>query len=348
MPRVEAGWIDGIKYDGIFIFGIAGIAILSGLIIFLKPSMFLPVLVIDLLLLSYHHVIATFTKLAGTADDRKENRFLIYLLPFISLATVIALYGVFGVFIIATIYFFWQWYHYIRQGYGIAVFYRRKSKKLPKKNTVISQLAIWAIPIWGILNRCGQGWEEFLFLPFYVPKVPEWLVTFAGFVAVGSVVLWVLNKCNEYRKNILSLAQTSFVVSHMLIFYVGYVLIPDLNTGWLVVNIWHSAQYLMFVWLFHVNRHGKLEKTQNVLSMRTIANREPLKILTYFCVTLAMTFVFFGGLNIGIELVSSSTGILLSNIVVIGYQTVNFHHFVVDSLIWKARNKKNRKAMNIS
>ena len=323
--KVEAGWLDGVWYDSIFIFGVLGIAIISGLVVFLEPNLFHPVLAIDVLFLGYHHVIATFTKLAGTAEDRSENAFLIYILPLIVAAGVIFLYYVFGAWVIATTYFFCQWFHYTRQAYGIEVFYRRKSKQLPQKNTVLSLLAIWSIPIWGLLHRCSQGWKEFLSIELYMPTVPEWLVTTAGVVAITSVFFWIVSKINEYRLGILSVAQTSFVASHMLIFYFGYVLISEINTGWLAINIWHNAQYIMFVWLFNVNRFGKTVKTESVSNMKLTSNRKPIKImpfisnrkpvqiLWYFGFTLAMTVVFYSVMNTGFQFVSSSTGILLAN-----------------------------------
>ena len=343
----HTGWLDGVWYDSIFIFGVLGIAIISGIIVLLEPSLFYPVLTIDVIFLGYHHVIATFTKLWVTTEDRKENFFLIYILPFLVLAGVGMLYYFFGTWIIVTIYFFWQWFHYTRQAYGIGVFYRRKSKQLPQKKTILNLFAIWSIPIWGLLNRCGQGWKEFLFLKFYVPSVPEWLITFAGAIAIVSVVCWVASKINEYRQGVLSIAQTSFVASHMLIFYIGYVVIQEINTGWLVANVWHNAQYIMFVWLFNVNRFGKVKKTESVSYIQSLVSRKPTKILTYFCLTLAITILFYNVLGLGFKAVSSSTGILLSNMYIIGFQTVNFHHYVVDSIIWKARNKKNKKVMKI-
>ena len=104
----------------------------------------------------------------------------------------------------------------------------------------------------------------------------------------------------------------------------------------------------MFVWLYNVNRFGHLKENENVSHLQRISKRNPVIILYYFCCTLALTFIFYGGLNTGLELISSSSGIVLSNIIIIGYQTVNFHHYVVDGLIWKARNTKNQKAMNIN
>ena len=76
-----AGWLDGPIYDSTLILGVFVIAVASGIIVSIEPSLFMPVMLADLWLLGYHHVISTFTKLAGTKEDRKENWFLIYPIP---------------------------------------------------------------------------------------------------------------------------------------------------------------------------------------------------------------------------------------------------------------------------
>ena len=45
-----------------------------------------------------------------------------------------------------------------------------------------------------------------------------------------------------------------YVVTHVGVFAAGYLLIEDLGHGWLVLNVWHNAQYVLTVWLFNNNR----------------------------------------------------------------------------------------------
>ena len=47
---------------------------------------------------------------------------------------------------------------------------------------------------------------------------------------------------------------TLYMCSHIKIFGFGYLQIDDINHGWLVLNVWHYAQYILTVWLFNNNR----------------------------------------------------------------------------------------------
>lgn len=346
--RYDAGWLDGAAYDSILIFGVAAIALISGGIVLVNPDLFYPVLLVDLWLLGYHHVIATFTKLAGTADDRKENAFLIYWLPLIVLTGVIGLYNVLGIWSIVTVYFFWQWFHYTRQAYGIGRFYRRKALLKTDEPEWLTHAAIWAVPIWGLLHRCSQGWEEFLFLPVFVPPIPDRLVMLAGIFAVGTVAFWLYYRIRDYRNGTLSLAESYFTASHMLIFYVGYVAISEINIGWLVANVWHNAQYILFVWLYNTKRFNTQDETKDPITvMGWLSQRKPIRILMYFCFTLAATTIFYQSLSEGFQFVAAGNAVLLSTLYIVGYQTVNFHHYVVDGIIWKARKKKHQQVMQL-
>jgi len=344
----HAGWLDSPLFDSIFIFGLTAIAILSGAIVFIWPELFYPVLTLDVILLGYHHVIATYTKLVGTKEDRKEYFFLIYILPIIVIAAVVALYFFIGSWIIVSIYFFWQWYHYTRQSYGIGVFYQRKSKKASdNKKSLLSHLVIWSIPVWGVLHRCNQGWETFIYSEIYLPHVPDIAVTCAMVIAIISLFWWVYSKVLAYKNGNLSIAQTAYTTSHILIFSVGYIIINDITVGWLVANIWHNAQYIMFVWLYNVNRSSKIKNDNKKSILDSLLIRKPKEILYYFFFTFSISFIFYTGLHQGFDFIAGTTGILISNLYIIGFQTVNFHHYVVDSFIWKAKNKKNQEILNV-
>ncbi len=60
---------------------------------------------------------------------------------------------------------------------------------------------------------------------------------------------------------------------------------------------------------------------------------QPEKAFLYFAVSLAISTAVYFALGLGV--VIASVGTLPLAIVI--YQTINFHHYIVDSVIWKVR-----------
>ena len=72
-----------------------------------------------------------------------------------------------------------------------------------------------------------------------------------------SVVLWVGREFRVFGRRRPDAPHTAYVASHIAIFSAGYLLIADINTGWLVLNIWHNLQYVLIVWMFNARRFAK-------------------------------------------------------------------------------------------
>ena len=100
--------------------------------------------------------------------------------------------------------------------------------------------------------------------------------------------------------------------------------------GWLVTNIWHTTQYLMIVWLFNQNASAKLQAQSGWFIRASRGNRA----LLYFGVCFLLAFPAYYVLSNVIQ--AGEIG-LLSAIVL--NQSINFHHFITDAVIWRARRK---------
>lgn len=345
--NISAGYLDGATYDNTLIWGVMLLALASGGVVIWKPELFPIVLIADLWLLGYHHVIATYTKLGTTKEDRKENRFLIYGLPFLVLGSVAFLYYLSGAIIIVTIYFFWQWYHYVRQSYGISAFYRRKSNIQTCTPITLDNVALWSIPAWGILHRCTQGWDTFIYQPLWTPNLPTWVSTVAGVVACTIFLVWLVSKAKDYANGQLLYAPFFFLLSHHLIFFVGYVAIGDITIGWLVANVWHNTQYILFIWLFNQNRFRPDSMKEESPIMNWVCQKSPWRVVAYFAFFVVWAAIIYRGIQLGIFSVFSNDSVKVAMLIIIIYQAFNFHHYIVDSIIWKARKKSNREVLNI-
>lgn len=331
LPAPAPGWLRGRDFDLWLICGLTFGALAAGVAIAFQPLMLGPILLIDTWLLGYPHVAATFMRMAPDSIGFRTHRFLIFGLPVIVVAGTAALALGFGIALIATIYFYWQWYHTLRQSWGVAQLYRRRSTVPVRENPVFAEGLFALVALWGLLHRLTTAPDHFIYptLPLSVPHVPVWFADGVGALAVAGLVWWAFQRLRDYLAGELPLAHTLFSASHYLIFIVGYVVMDDIAGGWLVTNLWHTAQYLMLVWLFNENAKAKASGT-GWFFRATGRNRA----LSYFLLcALAALPVYYA---INSMFAWGAAGVFAA---VIANQTLNFHHFITDAVIWRSRRK---------
>ena len=332
---VSAGWLRSRSFDLRFIVAVAGIALFSGLVTAANRQLFELVLLLDLWLLGYHHVVATGTRLCFDRRSLREHRFLVFgLPPLVLLGTLAAIWGL-GPWSITTTYLYWQWFHYTRQSYGIAEVYRRKSGGLVSERENLSRLVFYGVPLWGILHRSAQDPGLFLGFELRVLPVTPLVVDVVGAAALAGLGWWALLRVRAWREGRLPVAHTLYVASHHLIFAAGYILIPDLDSGWLTLNVWHNAQYVLFVWMFNTNRF-KDGVDPDARFLSTISQEQ--RTLVYTGVCLAISTAAY----LAIGHVAAVLPVAL-----VTYQAINFHHYIVDGMIWKVRKKSLQKTLQI-
>ncbi len=327
-----AGWLRDAHFDLNFIVGTAVLAVATGAFVVTEPRLFAPILLLDLWLLGQHHVVSTFTRLCFTAEDRARYRFLLYGLPPIVLLMTFGAAWMAGFWIIGTIYFYWQWFHYTRQSWGTSQMYRR-SADLASESAVVTKLAFYLPPLWGILHRSWQAPEKFLGMEFKTLPVPGLLVDGVGLCVIAALGCWAVMRFQRWRTGENVLAHTLYIASHHVIFFIGYLLVENVTFGWLVLNIWHNAQYILFVWLFNNRQFGG--KTNRMASgWNKLCQRRNL--WRYFLICFGIATIFHIGLR-GIDFAVASAGIVGTPVLLLLYQTVNFHHYIVDAVIWRRR-----------
>lgn len=335
------GWLRSPQYDGALIGGVLLVALASGIAVIANPTLFPLILVLDLWFLGYHHVISTFTRLCFDRESLKQHRFLVFgLPPIVFAATFVIAFGL-GPWTITSIYLYWQWFHYTRQSWGISQVYRMKSGGRVDDGYWFARLSFYLLPAWGILYRSWQAPAEFIGVELRVIPVPELLVDIVGAAALASVLAWIYTRFQAWRAGRLAIGHTLFMLSHFAVFTVGYWLIEDITYGWLVINIWHNAQYILFVWLYNSNRYGKgIDPQAKFLSWLS----QPTKFLRYFLICLAISSAVYYLITASTQLFSSVDPAFL----IIIYMAINFHHYVVDSVIWKVRKKPLQKNLGVN
>lgn len=322
-------FLYGPWFDGLFIFGTAGIALVLGALAMISPAMFVAVVLVDIWLFASPHVIATYTRIGFDKARVKKHWFLILGLPpvVLVLVTMVALaYELGGLF---TVYFVAQTYHVTRQSFGIARAYKRAGPRAAGPDR-LSECLIYLFPLWGLMHRCTTAPDSFYGYPIYLPPVDAAITGATGIVAVFLCAWWGYRQLRLALAGRLNAGHSLFVASHLLVTAVAYLWVTDITSGWLVVNIWHNLQYLQFVWLQNVRRDAQgAVDTQDLQHLV-----KPLKNAgKYLALCLVLGAVMYQALSVaGQQLVWLG----LPTVFILHF-TVNFHHYLVDGVIWKRR-----------
>ncbi len=341
LPAPSFGWLRSASFDSFFIGGIVAVAMASTALVVWQPKLFPIVVVADMWLLGFHHVISTYTRLAFDSDSFRTYRFLVLGLPPIVLIGTLSLMGVFGRWILPTIYLYWQWFHYTRQSYGIAQIYRRKAGPLGEEPPLLTKATIYLLPLWGILYRSWQKPATFLDMEIKVLPVPLPVVQGAAVLSLAALGWWVWRQATLWRQGRLPVAYTLYMLSHLAVFTVGYLVVEDISFGWLTINVWHNAQYILLVWMYNNNRF-KDGVSPSHWFLSTIS--QPGRAVTYFVVCLGISTVLY----MALQGVFSLLGLSVLALTLIVYQTINFHHYIVDGIIWKVRKPRVRENLGLA
>ena len=309
---------------------VAGLA--TALMVAADSRLYPILLLADLWLLGYHHIVATYTRLAFDPTSLRRNRFLaVDMLVLVTVAAMgIALTA--GPWVIASAFLYLQWFHYMRQSYGIARMYYRATPEgqVPGSRDLMTDLAIYFVPIYGIAQRSATMGDRFLGLPVTPLVLPEPLLILLGFAAAAAVLAWIVRILRAAFHDTLDLQYTGFVASHIVIFLVAYVGMEDVNTGWLAINVWHNFQYVLVVWMSNAKRYaGGIDPAARFLSRLS----QPGRVMKYFACCVAITTLLYAAID-RLTVLALGGGMAATLGV---YMGLNFHHHIVNALIWKRR-----------
>jgi hypothetical protein len=329
LPRA---YIRSREFDTTLLAAPIGAGLVAALVVSADPRLYPFLLVADLWLLGYHHVVATYTRLAFDTQSLRRNRFLaVDLLVIVTLVTL-AVAVTAGAWAIATAFLYLQWFHYMRQGYGIArMFYRATPDgQVTGTRDQAADCAVYLVPIYGIALRSSTMGDRFLGLPVKPLVLPDPIIMLLGVAAAAAVIAWMAKIMRAAVAATLDLQYTAFIASHIFIFLVAYVVMTDVNGGWLAINIWHNFQYVLVVWMSNAKRYaGGIDPTARFLSRLS----QPGRVMMYFACCLAITTLIYAALDRFTLLVLGGGMAVTIGI----YMGINFHHYIVDALIWKRR-----------
>lgn len=317
------------RFDWVLILGPLTLALCLGMMASTSPAMLIAMVLIDVWLFANPHVVATYTRIGACAADVKRHWFLVFFLPAIVLAGVVATalaYEVTGLF---TLYFVAQTYHVARQSFGVARAYRR-TESGPFRPDRVAEALVYLFPAWGLLARCADAPQAFLGYPIQLPAISAQVADAIGIATLVCGVWWLQRQCRAALTGKINWRHDAFVASHLGVSFVAYIWIADITLGWLVVNIWHNLQYLLFVWMQNIRRdiqaQGAMTSQVDVAGLWKNAAR-------YGGVCLVLGAALYQAADwAGTQLLWLGLPMVL-----ITHFTLNFHHYLVDGVIWKRR-----------
>ena len=172
--------------------------------------------------------------------------------------------------------------------------------------------------------------------------LPAPLLSVIQYAAAIALLVWMGILLKAFYQGKASVAYCAYMLAHNGMFIAAYALIEDINTGWLAINIWHNAQYIGFVWFFNANRFKRgVDPENKALSWLS----QPQRFLSYFSACFLVSTLVYYLVQQAIVFFDPMTLLPLGIIV---YQTINFHHYIVDSRIWKLRKPKLRANLGLS
>src|SRR5262245_31891000 len=201
-------WIRNARFDLPFIIGIVAVAAATGSTIIMVPQLFWPVLSLDLWFLGYHHVISTYTRICFDKKCFREHGVLVYgLLPAVAAITLLVAWQV-GVWVIVSVYFYWQWWHYTRQSWGISRAYRGKDRQAMYEDGWLDQAIFYSVPVLGILSCSHEAQPTFIGLELWSIPVSAVVVNLAWAATIVLLGFWVWRCIAAWREGRLAPVHT--------------------------------------------------------------------------------------------------------------------------------------------
>ncbi|MBZ4422828.1 hypothetical protein [Myxococcus sp. RHSTA-1-4] len=336
VARSPIRWVRSRDFDLLLLFGPLLLALGSAALVLVWPSTYVLVLTLDMWLLSYHHVASTFTRLCFDRASFQQYRLLVLGLLPLCVAATAAVEATAGGWIVTSLYFYWQAFHYARQSYGIERIFRGVHAG-PPTDARLTQAMLYLLVLWGVLHRSNQGATTLLGMDIRMIPVPGVYVQLVGVAFLLVAAAWGVHQLRALLTGA-SPVHPAYVLSHVAIFSLGYFGAERINDGWLILNVWHNAQYLLIVWMYN-NRRFKSGKSAEHPLLSELSQKQ--NVLKYVVICLGLSSLAYTALYTGAAL-TTATVLFVVNM------GINFHHYIVDGIIWKMRHASVRQGLGLS
>ncbi len=282
---------------------------------------------------NYPHFAATNYRLYGSRESIAQYPITAYGSPLLVLAFVAG--SLLSPAVIAPafvkLYLLWSPYHFSGQSVGITMVYAHRAgiKIEGIYRKALSFYIYGSFILMSARSEVGLGSQQYhgvhyplLGLPAEMASVVYWIWIACAAVFCFFVLAWSLQNRRLFPWIVLLPGMAQLV---------WFVIGPSIAAFYIFVPLFHALQYLFIAWLFQLkdkkDREGEAESGKKIIFMETAK---------WGIVIFVMGAFLFEGLP---RWTGKLTGVPLDVAMGVVLAAVQVHHFFVDGVIWKLRNK---------
>ncbi len=216
------------------------------------------------LLIGGPHMYATFSRTALDADYRAKHPRIVW--TSLAIPVVVLSLAVFNLQLLLTVFFFWASIHVLHQIVYITELYNHKdrdqelTKFLRYADYAVILTSLYPIAAYKIANGTfiiglnNLSETVAIVLGVFGLSLGPWMVWIAGTMFAIALTVWICKTIFEYQRGTLHAPKTLFITLTVIAsFFIP--LLPNLDTAFQGMNLWHSLQYLALT--FMLNRLRK-------------------------------------------------------------------------------------------
>lgn len=229
-----------------------------------------------------------------------------------------------------TMFFFVGW-HYVKQGYGMAMLDAALKKKffnsMEKKSLLQNAYAVWIFS-WVLINFSLQGNSTKYFgVSYFVVPIPVWLLAISAVGCTWFSCRLLLVLVRRFRSDVP--LPVNGVVAYLVTLYVWLLFRDPIAILW--IPLFHSLQYLTVVWRFKINK---------ITSERSSPVSPVYRIAIFAAIGFGLGYMAFwrfpewldANVSYNKEIFGPSAFFYISWIF------INIHHYFIDSIMWRKGN----------
>jgi hypothetical protein len=244
-------------------------------------------------------------------------------------------------YVLNSMYFFVGW-HYIKQTFG-AVVVTNALRKIFYNNTERMALKFNLYSLWMVsfcaMNSKPANYSQ-LGIPYYSLEFPDWTLKLAFSCLIVSALTLVITHLKKYvRDGVMPTPTAMFAYATIYLW-----LLPILSHPMYahMIPLFHSLQYLTFVYAFRKNKVETSIEDLNTPEGRKGRLEGLWGYLTGSIILGALAFHFIPS---AIDTTQPVSAALFGTQPMVFFATIfiNIHHYFIDNVIWRGNNPEIRK-----